>query len=410
MGTEEQTPTRAGQIRAGQTTSFGSIRGEGALPPRRTAAEQSNTSIVFGDRLILKLFRRLDTGVNPDFEIGCQLTERTGFTRVPAVTGAFEYAPIGEAPSTLAMMQALVESQGDGWSHATEEVRRFYEAVASRHLPETPLPRTYTEMIGAEPPAEVETVLSSYLAVARKLGQRTGELHLALASDFGNLAFAPEPFGADDLAAINASALGEAQRALQVFRAAAGTAPALPADAASRVSELLAREDRLLERLRAAPVLEFSISKIRVHGDYHLGQVLWAEGDFYILDFEGEPARPIAVRRSKQSALKDVAGMMRSFSYAAVAGLFAYTAARPDAVEHLAPWSEQWETWTTAAFLRGYFGAVDGALFVPAAAAQRDELLQLFVLEKSLYELNYELNNRPDWLRIPLSGILRLLS
>jgi maltose alpha-D-glucosyltransferase/alpha-amylase len=410
MAAQEQTVTRKGQVRAQQTTAFETVRGEGALPPQRMAAEQSNTSIVYGDRLILKLFRRLETGVNPDFEVGCQLTERTAFTHVPAVTGAFEYSPIAETPSTLAMMQSLVESQGDGWTHATEEVRKFYEAVASRPVPEVEMPRSYTEMLQMNPPPAVEPALSSYLVLARKLGQRTGELHLALASDFTNLAFAPEPFTAEDLGAVTASALGEAQRALRVLKSDGDGGPGLPPDAASRVAELLAREDRLHDRLRGAPALEFTISKIRVHGDYHLGQVLWAEGDFYILDFEGEPAKPIAVRRSKQSALKDVAGMMRSFSYAAAAGLFASSAARPDAAEHLTRWSEQWEAWTTAAFLRGYFDAVDGALFVPAAAAQRDELLQLFVLEKALYELNYELNNRPDWLRIPLSGILRLLS
>jgi len=165
----------------------------------------------------------------------------------------------------------------------------------------------------------------------------------------------------------------------------------------------------VLAQVRAVPPLEFSASKIRVHGDYHLGQVLWAEGDFYILDFEGEPARLLSMRRTKQSPLKDVAGMMRSFSYAAHAGLFAYTAAQPDAFARLVGWAEVWETWTTAAFLRGYFGATDHALFVPANAAQRDELLRLLVLEKALYELNYELNNRPDWLRIPLAGILNLV-
>jgi maltose alpha-D-glucosyltransferase/alpha-amylase len=138
--------------------------------------------------------------------------------------------------------------------------------------------------------------------------------------------------------------------------------------------------------------------------------VLWAEGDFYILDFEGEPSKPIALRRTKQSPLKDVAGMMRSFSYAAHAGLFAYTAAQPEAFERLARWADGWETWTTAAFLRGYFATVRHALFVPPNDAQRDELLRLLVLEKSLYELNYELNHRPDWMRIPLVGILRLLS
>jgi trehalose synthase-fused probable maltokinase len=137
--------------------------------------------------------------------------------------------------------------------------------------------------------------------------------------------------------------------------------------------------------------------------------VLWAEGDFYILDFEGEPSKPLVERRRKQSPLKDVAGMLRSFGYAAHAGLFAYTAARPDAFDHFAQWAEVWETWTTAAFLRGYFKAINHALFVPANPAQRDELLCLFVLEKALYELNYELNNRPEWLRIPVFGIRRLL-
>ncbi len=165
----------------------------------------------------------------------------------------------------------------------------------------------------------------------------------------------------------------------------------------------------MLDRLHRYPALEFAASKIRVHGDYHLGQVLLAEGDFYILDFEGEPVKPLLQRRMKQSPLKDVAGMMRSFSYAAHAGLFAYTAGRPDTVDQLTRWGQAWDTWATGAFLRGYFGAVEGSLFVPANPTQRDDLLCLFVLEKALYELNYELNNRPDWVRIPVSGIRRLL-
>ena len=154
---------------------------------------------------------------------------------------------------------------------------------------------------------------------------------------------------------------------------------------------------------------ELTTAKIRVHGDYHLGQVLWSEGDFYILDFEGEPARPLVQRRAKQSPLKDVAGMMRSFSYAARAGLLAHGASRPGAPEALAHWADFWETWTTAAFLRSYFSTAANAVFIPQEPTQRDELLRLFVLDKALYELNYELNHRPDWLRIPLAGILRLV-
>jgi maltose alpha-D-glucosyltransferase/alpha-amylase len=162
--------------------------------------------------------------------------------------------------------------------------------------------------------------------------------------------------------------------------------------------------------VRSTPKLDFSVSKIRVHGDYHLGQVLWVEGDFYILDFEGEPARPIEQRREKQSPLKDVAGMLRSFSYAAYAGLFGHAASRPEQFERLEPWARIWQTWTSAAFLRGYFLTAGGALFIPPDPAQRDRLLQLFVLDKALYELNYELNNRPDWVRIPLWGILATLN
>jgi maltose alpha-D-glucosyltransferase/alpha-amylase len=400
-----------GQVRALQTSAFVALRGEGDLVPRRISSEQSNTSLLLGDRLFVKLFRRLDTGVNPDFEIGRHLSERVGFARVPAVAGAFEHAGFAEAPSTIAMVQQLVESQADGWTHATDEVRRFYDAVQSgQQRPAVQTPRTYTEAIAAEPPALIRELIGGYLDTAERLGRRTGEMHTALAHDAGHSAFAPEPFTAEDLQAIGASAAGEAQRAFHALETGlAGALRALPDDVSERVQMLLDRRQVVFGRVRDIPPLEFSASKIRVHGDYHLGQVLWAEGDFFILDFEGEPARPIVLRRGKQSPLKDVAGMLRSYSYAAHAGLFAYAAGQPDAFARLAGWAELWETWTTAAFLRGYFGAVGPALFIPPNEAQRDELLRLLVLEKALYELNYELNNRPHWLRIPLAGILNLL-
>jgi maltose alpha-D-glucosyltransferase/alpha-amylase len=183
----------------------------------------------------------------------------------------------------------------------------------------------------------------------------------------------------------------------------------LPPEVATQTRALLAAEQDLLGRIRATPPLNFSSSKIRIHGDYHLGQVLWAEGDFYIIDFEGEPARPIAQRREKQSPLKDVAGMLRSFSYAAYAGLFAHLSTRSAAVVEMEPWARIWQTSASASFLKGYFGTVEGAPFIPAEPSQRDLLLQLFMLDKALYELNYELNNRPDWVRIPLTAILGIV-
>ena len=395
---QEQIKTRRGSIRAIQTGAFAAVRGDGDLPPRRIGAEQSNTSLAYGDRLILKLFRRIEAGINPDVEIGRHLTEKAGFTRVPAVAGALELDSGADGTSTIAMLQQLVESQGDGWAHATDEAGRFYEAVENRPLPRTfRVPASYTELIAAPVPPVARDAIGGYLRTAETLGRRTGEMHLALAADATDPAFAPEPFTADDLEALTMDAIAQAQTALETLERM-GTG-----------QELLLRRNELLERLRHRQTLEFTVSKIRVHGDYHLGQVLWSEGDFYILDFEGEPARPLEQRRAKQSPLKDVAGMVRSFGYAAFAGLFAHSASRPAALDTLAPWAEVWETWTTAAFLRGYFATVQQALFVPQEASQRDELLRVFVLDKALYELNYELNNRRDWLRIPLAGVMRIL-
>jgi maltose alpha-D-glucosyltransferase/alpha-amylase len=409
---QEQVRMRLGSVRALRTNAFERVRGTGVLPPRHLSAEQSNSSVAYGDRLILKLFRRFDTGVNPDFEIGSYLTDKTDFTRVPAMAAALEYTPIAEPTATLGMMQALVESQGDGWAHATDDVRRFYDAVQGRPVPPTQMPAAsdFESLVRADVPTPVRDVLSGYLAVAGTLGRRTAGLHLALASNAADPAFAPEPFTAADLAHITVSATAEAQHAFDALRALQRQAKerSLSEDLLARIDQLLQREPAVLARLHAAPPLEYSTTKIRIHGDYHLGQVLWSEGDFYILDFEGEPSKPIMERRRKQSPLKDVAGMLRSFSYAAHAGLFAFTAGRPDVMAHFAQWADVWERWTTATFLREYFGAVSSALFVPANPNQRDELLALFVLEKALYELNYEINNRPDWLRIPLSGILRL--
>jgi maltose alpha-D-glucosyltransferase/alpha-amylase len=217
----------------------------------------------------------------------------------------------------------------------------------------------------------------------------------------------------DDLKAVAMDATAEARKGFDALESwlkpASGGQASLAADVAAQARELLAGREPLLERLRNAPLLEFTATKIRVHGDYHLGQVLWAEGDFYILDFEGEPARPIEQRRHKHSPLKDVAGMLRSFSYAAYAGLFAHTASRPAEFDRLEGWARLWQTWSSGAFLRGYLQTAASAQFVPTVPSQRDTLLQLFVIDKALYELNYELNNRPDWVRIPLRGLLEIL-
>ena len=236
--------------------------------------------------------------------------------------------------------------------------------------------------------------MTGYLETALTLGRRTGELHLALASDARDAAFAPEPFTKEDLAAVSAEATAQVQQAMEALQATvdrsargkkAGRLP-VSEEIAAEAKELLRARGPLLDAIRRAPTLEFTASKIRVHGDYHLGQVLWAEGDFYILDFEGEPARPIAERREKQSPMKDVAGMLRSFSYAAYAGLFAHTLdpAVGNSLD-LEPWARIWQTWASAAFLQGLLrhrrpgavragGAVAAGRTAPALRARQGAL------------------------------------
>ncbi|HEX5270632.1 MAG TPA: phosphotransferase, partial [Gemmataceae bacterium] len=225
----------------------------------------------------------------------------------------------------------------------------------------------------------------------------------ALAGDDGDPAFAPEPFTPSDYQALRAAVKEGGRRALDALRDHLGE---LPEAVASDARRLLGLGPAALDRLRAD---DPGGQKIRCHGDYHLGQVLWVDNDFVILDFEGEPTRTVEERRARQSPLKDVAGMMRSFHYAAYAGLFAFTRGRPDDVGCLEPWAGLWFQWASAAFLRGYRAAAGEARFLPPADGFA-ALLDAFLLDKAFYELLYELNNRPDWVRIPLRGILDLTS
>ena len=382
---------RRGVVRARHTPAFAELRGEGPLAPKRLGVEQSNTTIAFGTRLILKLFRRVESGPNPDVEIGEQLTTRTSFRRAPRVAGAIEYEAAGEPVTHLGIVQQRVACQGDGWGHALGELGRFYEEV--QHRQEEPQP----------------SAAGGYLDSAHLLGRRTAELHVALAGDTTTAGFAPEPWTRDDVARVLADAAGQLQRTRQLLDS---DTAALPADITTAVRALVARAELLLHQRfdpRATGALDLTVSRIRIHGDYHLGQTLWAEGDFYILDFEGEPARPIDVRREKESPLKDVAGMLRSFSYAAYAALFAFSAGRADEFTRLEPWALAWQRWASLAFLEGYAAAAGDAPFLPADPGQRAGMINLFLVDKALYELNYELNNRPEWARIPLRGLTELL-
>ncbi len=363
---------------------------------------------------MLKLFRRLESGINPDFEIGRFLTESNRFDRLPRVAGAIEYRRNNSEPITLAILQSLVANQGDGWRHALDELSRYYKHASGRADPISPAPRPWLELAESTPSSGVMEAIGDYWQAAGTLGRRTAELHRALAADTNHPDFAPEPFTAEDAEALRDSIREQSESALASLRA---NFDQLPEDVASSAQQLLEQGSArraggvnpLILRCESRD-LHPPLAKIRCHGDYHLGQVLRVENDYVILDFEGEPVRTVAERRAKQSPLKDVAGMLRSYHYAAYAGLFAFTQNRRDDFGRLVPWAELWFQGVSAAFLHAYRSAAGSAAFLPAETASLMALLDSFMLDKAYYELNYELNNRPDWVRIPLCGILALTS
>jgi maltose alpha-D-glucosyltransferase/alpha-amylase len=404
--------TQTGRIAGVQTSAYPAHRGGGALAGaiRRGSAEQSHSNIYFGDKFLLKLFRRLDVGVNPDFEIGRFLTEKTGFTHVPKTLGALEASRPRYEPTSLAILQSFVPNQGQGWEYILDVLGRYYEQVSSeQHRLERIETRSFPlfELAGTEPPPDVFEVVGAALHSSAVLGTRTGEMHLALASDPTDPAFAPERMSADELAEMSANLREQARKAFALLRARLDSLAEHLRPLAKRV---LANGPALVEQLGQLSGDGSNLIKTRIHGDYHLGQVLWAENDFVILDFEGEPGRTMAERRAKKSPLRDVAGMLRSFDYAAYSELLKYTQDHRENFERLEPWAQIWRTWTSAAFLNDYRRTVSPAGLLPNDLRATCQLLDFFTLEKTLFELQYELNYRPDWVAIPMLGILHLLN
>jgi maltose alpha-D-glucosyltransferase/alpha-amylase len=399
--------TRAGRIAAWNTGLAFDRGAADAVGVSRSAPDQSNTSVLFGRRQIMKVFRRLEPGPNPDLEIGRYLISRS-FTRVPPLLGAIEYAREGRDAASLAILQEFVRNEGNAWQVTIDELGRYFERRAGR--PDPIVSSNELQAALRSPAAEisqdVRSAIGTYLNTAEVLGRRTGELHAALgAAARVDQAFTPEPMTAADVAHLSASMRRHAAEQIELLER---SLPRLDARKQALAHAVLARREDIyrefdeLRELREPPV------RTRIHGDYHLGQVLISEGDVTILDFEGEPTRPLAERRAKSLPLRDVAGMLRSFSYAALTGLGAATQHRPEDYERLEPWATFWEQWVSTVFLRAYLAAVAHTGLLPSRREDRDLLLQTFTLDKAVYELAYELNSRPDWVHIPLAGLLRL--
>jgi maltose alpha-D-glucosyltransferase / alpha-amylase len=401
-----------GDVVATAASVLPSLRGDASqpLPPVLLGVEQSNTSVRYGEQLILKLYRRLELGINPDQEIGQFLTEKIGFANVPPVAGVLEFRrhkPAGGEAITLALLQGFVPNRGDAWHYTLDSLADYFEAarawgegtVANLPLPHAPL----LELIRGDIPAEAEQFIGEYMASARLLARRTAELHLALVSDPADPVFAPEPFTADFQDTLHRSMRELTDRIMTLLRA---RFDALPEAGQADARQVLSMEEQIAARFDVLLDRPIHALRSRIHGDYHLGQVLYTGQDFMIIDFEGEPARPLSERRMKRSPLQDVAGMLRSFHYAAYAAYF--NQAQDGApMPELEPWVRFWHLWVSVAYLEAYMEIVRGAALLPSSPEEVKLLLDVYLVEKAVYELGYELNNRPGWVTIPLQGILQ---
>jgi maltose alpha-D-glucosyltransferase / alpha-amylase len=370
------------------------------------SAEQSNTSLIFGELAILKLFRRLGAGENPEVEMTRFLTETAHFQHIPAYLGDLHRA---SDRATIAFLQAFARNEGDGWAWTLDELARYYESVMGCPAPSS-VGQPATLGSTQEVLAEAREHAGLYLDAAHLLGKRTAELHLALATQTSDIAFQAAPFTQEDLATERERIVQQVTSALAALeRTLATSEQELSQETIKLAHELLGRRGSVKERLAelSGDPAQFG-QRIRIHGDLHLGQLLRARTDFLFVDFEGEPARSLEDRRRKQSPLRDVAGMLRSFSYAAQAALGRHIQRRPEHSSTLEPWATLWERSVSGEFLRGYRNTMgDSPLLASAEKAQ--VLLRALLLEKACYELAYELNNRPTWLHIPLTGVRELL-
>jgi maltose alpha-D-glucosyltransferase/alpha-amylase len=393
-----------GTLIGSTTHAFARLRGPETvrLEAQLSVAEQSNNSVIFGERLMLKVFRRLEEGVNPELEVGRFLTEKTAFSQIAPLAGTLEYRRGKGEPASIAILQGYIPNQGDAWQYTLTTLAHFFNSPDLVGEQPPAIPRSVIEASRQEPHELAVKTIGGYLESARMLGRRTAELHAALSSDPTDPAFAPERVTPLDQRSIYQSISGLSLRATELLRTQLRK---LPADTRAEGQKVLDLEPRIAAILKSFLARRLSTTRIRVHGDYHLGQVLYTGHDFVIIDFEGEPTRSLYERRLKRLAMRDVAGMLRSFSYASQAALRAQAAPAP-----LERWARFWVDSVSAVFLKSYLATAGKASWVPQNPDDLELQLSTMLLEKALYELRYELNLRPDWVPIPLRGILDLVT
>ncbi len=381
------------------------------LNSKLLAVEQSNTSVLYDNRLFLKIYRSPEEGHNPELEIIQNLTEKTKFENLPPYAGSLVYKRQKKEDISLAILVGFIPNEGNAWELTQRFTEHYFESILSRKH-ELPAPPAYIpDMLDGYKPDEAELLKDLtghfFIEMVKKLGQRTAEMHLGLASIKDEKSFKPEPFSLLYQKSLNQSFRTLIKKTMTELRS---QKKKLSEEPIRMTEKILNNENAMLRRIKSSLEKEKIRSiKTRVHGDYHLGQVLYTGKDFIIIDFEGEPARSLSARKLKYCPFKDVAGMLRSFHYAIYMGYFKFRKLYEDDTELFGTWIEHWYHLVSYHFLKAYFDTAGDAPFIPEKKEQIEDLLNVFLIEKSVYELNYEINNRPDWLTIPLNGLDKIV-
>lgn len=364
--------------------------------------EQTNTSFVYEDQFFLKLYRKLEEGTNPDIEMKQFLSKKAKFPNVPQYLGTIELKKKDKQHLSIAILERYVPNQGSGWSFTLDSLAGYYENLLA-------LSDSDRFSLLAQSFKKIQSHLESFIGAGyyeaiRILGKRTAEMHVALSTDLEDKAFCPEPFSTLYQRSVYQTLRGSV---LSTFRLLKESLHLIPESTIHLVEDVIGKERDILQFYEQLLQMKLSLFRIRIHGDYHLGQVLYQGKDFCVIDFEGEPLQTMSARRVKKSCLRDVAGMLRSFHYAAYKSLF-HKSIKAELITELEPWANLWYEYVKDVFLESYMTRIKTSI-IPLVCENQEEcsyLLQLFLLDKAVYELNYELNARPDWIVIPCKGLL----
>jgi maltose alpha-D-glucosyltransferase/alpha-amylase len=402
-----------GEIVGSHTRVFRKVWGERHpyLAPTVLNVDQSNTCIAFGDRFMLKIYRRVEPGIHPEIELGNFLTDMQ-FPSVAPLTGTLEYRREISDPMSVAVLHGFVQNQGDAWRYTLDSLSQFFAAALARQESENvsaAASRHYLDVRLSELPQHAHELLGAYVDSAGLLGRRTAELHLALGSNDTDPAFTPEPVTDHYRQGVYHSMMSLTTQTSQLLRQ---RLPSLQPAAQAEVQRVLDQQDKIRKLFRPIAERKFSAMRIRVHDDLRLEQILYTGKDFIFIGLGGKANRPLGERRIKRSPLRDVANMLLSFRYAADSVFFDKVpgvTTRPEINAALEFWSGSWCDWVSSTFLKGYFEAIGASSLLPKNDVDVRALLDLFVLERSLEEITRELSERPDWARIPARMILRVL-